>query len=99
MKFKKFSESWDFIHKTSSPEFTPNNGFVEGAIQTIKKTLQKCKKDNSDPYLAMLALHATKNSSSISTLELPMKKKLRTLVPSINVNVNTKTKLKKPIVS
>ena len=50
MKFKKFSESWDFIHKTSSPEFPPNNGFVEGAIQTIKKTLQKCKRDNSDPY-------------------------------------------------
>ena len=42
-EFKKFPESWDFIHETFNPEFPPNNGFVEGAIQTIMKTLQKCR--------------------------------------------------------
>ena len=98
-EFKKFSKSWDFIHKTSSPEFPQNNGFVERAIQTIKKTLCKCREDDSDPYLAMVALRTTKNSSSTSTSELLMKRKLRTLVPSLNVNANTKTKLKKPTLS
>ena len=49
-------------------------------------------------YLAMLALRTTKNSSGTSATELLMKRKLRTLVPSLNVNVNTKTKLKKPTV-
>ena len=44
----------------------------------------------------MLALHTTKNSSGTSASELLMKRKLQTLVPSLNVNANTKTKLKKP---
>ena len=43
----------------------------------------------------MLALRTTKSSSCKSTLELLMKRKLRTLVPLLHVNVNTKTKLKK----
>ena len=98
-EFKIFSKSWDFIHKTSSPEFPQSNGFVERAIQTIKKTLRKCREDDSDPYLAMLALRTTKNSSGTSASELLMKQKLQTLVPSLNVNANNKTKLKKPTLS
>ena len=47
----------------------------------------------------MLALHTTKNSSGTSASELLMKRKLRALVPSLNVNANTKTKLKKPTLS
>ena len=43
-EFEKFSKSWDFIHKTSSPEFPQSDGFVERAIQTIKKTLRKMKR-------------------------------------------------------
>ena len=72
---------------------------MDRAIQTIKKTLQKCRDDDRDSHLAMLALHITKNRSGTSTSELLMKKKLETLVLSLNVNVNTKTKLKKPTVS
>ena len=98
-EFKKFSKSRDFIHKTSSPEFPQSNGFVERAIQTIKKTLTKCREDDSDPYLDMLALRTTKNSSGTSASELLMKRKLRTLVTSLNVNANTKTKLKKSTLS
>ena len=98
-EFKKFSKSWDFIHKSSSTEFPQSNGFVERGIQTIKKTIGKCGDDNSDLYLAMLALRTTKNSSGTSASELLMKRKLRRLARSLNVNVNTKTKLKKPIIS
>ena len=98
-EFKKFSKSWDFIHKTSSSKFPQSNGFLERAIQTIKKPLRKCREDDNDPYLSMLALHTTKNSSGTSTSELLMKRKLQTLIPSLNVNANTKTKLKKPTLS
>ena len=98
-EFKKFSKSWDFIHKTSSPEFPQSNRFVERAIQTIKQTLRKCREDDSDPYLTILALRTTKNSSGTSASELLMKRKLRVLVPLLNVNGNTKTKLKKPTFS
>ena len=34
-EFKKLYKSWDFINKTSSPDFPQSNGFVERAIQTI----------------------------------------------------------------
>ena len=72
---------------------------MDRAIQTIKKTLQKYRDDDSDSHLAMLGLHITENRSGTSASELLMKKKLETLVLSLNVNVNTKTKLKKPTVS
>ena len=64
-KLKKISKSWDFIHKTSSTGFPHSNGFVEKAIQTINKTLWTCREGNSDPYLSMLPLCTTKNSSGL----------------------------------
>ena len=75
-EFKKFSKSWDFIHKTSSPKFRQGNGFVERAIHTIKKTPRKCREDDSDIYLAMLVLRTTKNSSGTFASVLLMKRKL-----------------------
>ena len=85
--FKKFSKSWNFIHKTSNLKFPQSNGFVEIAIQTIMETLRKCREDNNDPYLVMSVLRTTKNSSGTATSELLMKRKLWTLVPSLNVTV------------
>ena len=92
---KKCSKSCYFINKTSSLEFPQNNGFVEAAIHTVKKTQQKCTEDYSDSYLAMLLLRTIKSSSGTSASELLMKRELQTLVPLLRVNVNTKTKLKK----
>ena len=86
------------MHKTCYPGFPQSNGFVERAIQTIKKTLRKRREDDNDPYLAMLPLRTTKNSSGKSASELLMKRKLRTLVTSLNVNINTIKKLKKATV-
>ena len=76
-EFKKFSKSWDFhwdIRKTYSPESSQSNGFVDRPIQIIKITLRKCRENNSDSYLAMVALHITKNSCSTSVSELLMNK-------------------------
>ena len=99
-EFKKFSKSWGFIHKTyTSAKFPQSNGFVERAMQTIKKTLRKCRQHDSNPHLAVLVLRATKNSSGKSASELQMKRKLWTLVPLLNINISTKTKPKKPTVS
>ena len=82
MVLRNFLNSWDRL--------------VEIAIQNIKKTLRKHREDDCDQYLAVLVQRTTQNSSGISASELLMKRKLRTLVPSLNVNVHTKTKLKKP---
>ena len=48
--------------------------YGERAIQIIMKILQKNREDNSDPYLAMLALPTTQNSSDKSVLEFLMKR-------------------------
>ena len=69
-KFK--SKSWDFIQRTSSPMFPLTNKFLERAIQTIIKTLQKCKEYGRHQYLA-------KNSFDISSSELFIKGKLQTV--------------------
>ena len=48
--FKHFTEQWDFRHVTSSPHFPQSNGFVERAIQTVKKSHD----GTEEPYLALL---------------------------------------------
>ena len=73
-EFKNFPKSWYFIHKTFSPPFPQNNGFVDRATQTIKKALQKCRNENIDPFFALLALRTTKNSPGTSYSELMMKR-------------------------
>ena len=64
--YKDFAKQWNFTHTTSSPEFPQSNGLVERAIQTIKRTLIKCRETNSVPYLALLALRTTNNSTNTS---------------------------------
>lgn len=51
---KAFAKTWGFENITSSPEYPQSNGFIEKAIQTVKKMLKKCLEDNKDPYLALL---------------------------------------------
>ena len=44
---------------TSSPHYPRSNGFIESQVKIVKATLQKVKKDQGDPYLAMLCLRTT----------------------------------------
>ena len=57
--YKKFSETWCFDHITSSPHYPRSNGFVERAIQTVKKTLTKARSSGNDIYMAMLCIRTT----------------------------------------
>ena len=51
-QYTTFSKEWGFPHDTSSPRYPKSNGFVERAIQTVKKTIKRLLK------VAMtLALH------------------------------------------
>ena len=47
--FNKCSKSLHFRNSTASLEFPKNNEFEKRTIQTIKKTLQKCREDDSEP--------------------------------------------------
>ena len=52
--------------------------------------LRKWIEDNSDPYLAILALPTTNSSSDISASEFLIKRKLHTLLPSLNLEKTPK---------
>ena len=87
--YKDFAKQWNFTHTTSSPEFPQSNGLVERAIQTIKRTLIKCKETNSDPYLALLALKTTINSTNTSPDQVLFNRKLRTTLPKMMQPIQT----------
>ena len=53
-KYKLFSQQWDFIHNTSSPEYPQSNGLIERTIQTVKHSLKKAMVNNEDPAVAPL---------------------------------------------
>nr|XP_039265794.1 uncharacterized protein K02A2.6-like [Styela clava] len=52
--FKEFAREWQFKHVMSSPEFPQSNGLAENAVKQSKNLLEKCRRDRSDPYLALL---------------------------------------------
>ena len=76
--YRKFAQDFQFEHITSSPYFPQSNGEAERAVKTIKNLLKK----KDDPYLALLAYHATPLETGYSPSELLMNRMLRTTVPS-----------------
>ena len=83
--FKAFAKEWDFKHVTSSPDFPQSNGFVERAIQTVKKALKKAHDGNEDPYLTLLILNTTPGSDGISPVMRLFNHQPRTTLPSLKL--------------
>ena len=74
--YKHFSKSWDFKHNTSSPLYPESNGMAERTVQTVKKTIRKCKRNGEDVHLALLAIRSTPRKSQLySPGEILMKRK------------------------
>ncbi|XP_012942558.2 uncharacterized protein K02A2.6 [Aplysia californica] len=82
--FRKFTESWEIEHKTSSPLYPRSNGLAERTVQTVKQILTKAKDGGEDPYLSILNFRTTDKSDQASPAEMLMGRKLRTLLPSAN---------------
>ena len=80
--FKNFAKSWDFEHKTSSPEYPQANGMTESAIKAVKRIFKKAYKMNEDPYLALLALRSAPSTNDIlSPAQKLFQRVLRTPLP------------------
>ena len=78
-EYEKFSQDYQFEHKTSSPYFPQANGEAETAVRTVKELLEK----NKDPHLALLNYHATPiQGGRYSPSELLMSRTLRTTIPT-----------------
>lgn len=85
--FKKFSNEWGFVHKTSSPLHPQSNGLAERTVQTIKKLLKKSFDGGEDPYLALLSYRNTV-TKEFSPAELLMGRSLRTRLPVKSTNLD-----------
>ena len=83
-EYSKFAQDWDFDHITSSPKYPHSNGFIERAIQTVKKTLKKAHHSSDDPYLALLALRTTPLSHDKPVpASILMNRQLCTTLPTV----------------
>ena len=64
-EFQQLASQFGFEIVTSSPHYPRGHGFVERQVQTIKKTILKCRETKEDIDLALLALRTTPLSSNI----------------------------------
>ncbi|XP_029648387.1 uncharacterized protein K02A2.6-like [Octopus sinensis] len=58
-EFKKLADEYGFNITTSSPHYPKGHGFIERQVQTVKRTLVKCRETKEDPHMALLSLRAT----------------------------------------
>ena len=79
-EFKAFATNYGFTHVTSSPLYPQSNGEAERAVRTVKNILKK----NSDPYLGLMAYHATPLQNGTSPCQLLMGREIRTTLPRIS---------------
>lgn len=82
-EFRTFTESWEFVHTTSSPGYPQSNGQSERAIQTVKNLLKKAQESQSDPYIALLEYrNSPLEGVKLSPAQLLMGRRLKTKLPT-----------------
>lgn len=84
-EFQRFSQLWEFDHKTSSPGYPQSNGKAESAVKTAKRLLHKAKASGQDPYLALLDHRNTPSQGlESSPAQRLLNHRTRSLLPAKN---------------
>jgi len=82
-EFAKFSMSWDFEHRTSSPGNSKANGKAESAVKIAKNIIKKAIKAGEDVYLALLDYRNTPTQAmETSPAQRSLGRRTRTLIPT-----------------
>ncbi|XP_029636198.1 uncharacterized protein LOC115211689 [Octopus sinensis] len=82
-EFKKLADEYGFNITTSSSHYPKGHGFIERQVQTVKRTLVKCRETKEDPHLALLSLRATPLRADMkSPAELLNGRKYKTTLPT-----------------
>ena len=80
--FAQFSKTWDFDHRTSSPEHHQSNGMAQSAAKTAKRLIQKATTAGTDFQMAILDHRNTSSQDiELSPMQQLMNKRARTLLP------------------
>ena len=82
-KFRSFSKFWDILDTTISSHYRQSNGLGERSIQTVKRTLNKAKRNSEDHFIAMLALNSQPDQNGTSSAKKLFGHNLRTTLPSL----------------
>lgn len=82
-EFERFSQTWGFEHRTSSPGYPQSNGKAESAVKTAKRLMLKAAAAREDPYLAMLD-HRNTPSQGLNTspAERLLSRRTKTFLPT-----------------
>lgn len=81
-EFKDFATAWDFVHKTSSPNYPQSNGLAERTVRSAKQLMEKSKRDGTDIYLNLLNLQNVPRDPKLgSPAQRSMSRQTRTTLP------------------
>lgn len=95
-KFQEFADDWNFQHTTSSPRYPQSNGFIERQVQTVKRTIAKAMKDQSDMNKALQYLRSTPIDSHLpSPAEMLLGRKIQTNLPVVTADQNQRRDVEK----
>lgn len=85
--FRAFAHQWDFHHVTSSPHYPRSNGLAERGVRSAKQLLEKCARDGSDIYAALLNLRNTPRNGMPSPAQRLLSRRTRTLIPVVETQL------------
>lgn len=80
-EFLDFASTWDFRHITSSPHYPQSNGLAERAVRSAKHLLEKCARDGTDVYAALLSLRNIPRDGLPSPAQRLLSRRTKTLIP------------------
>jgi transposase InsO family protein len=82
-EFKKFASEWNIELINSSPTYAQSNGLAERSVQSFKTLMRKCKRDETDFYLALLNMrNVPRNENLGSPAQRLMSRRTRTTLPA-----------------
>ncbi len=80
-EFQEFARIWDFFHVTSSPHYPQSNGLAERAVRSAKHLLEKCARDRTDVYAALLSLRNVPRDGLPSPAQRLLSRRTKTFIP------------------
>jgi len=80
-EFAQFASEWQFSHVTSSPNYPQSNGLAERAVRSAKHLLEKCRRDQTDFFLALLHARNVPRGTLGSSAQRLLSRRTRTNLP------------------